>query len=91
VIAHSMGGLDTRAYIEGLAVWFFKAQCKDDGLGGDLFGGYSACEAFKEPCGNDIAQLITLDTPTAGRPLQRLGMWSIFLTIFLTNAILRCR
>jgi hypothetical protein len=47
VVAHSMGGLDARAYIEGLA--------------SPTGSSYAAVQYF-----NDIAALITLDTPHGG-------------------------
>ena len=66
VVAHSMGGLDTRAYMEGLAVPASQAKCIDDGTGGNSTGTYTFCQDHQIPYGQDIAKLITLDTPHSG-------------------------
>jgi pimeloyl-ACP methyl ester carboxylesterase len=54
VVGHSMGGLDARAYIEGLA-----------SPTGDI--------AVAIPYLNDVAALVTLDTPHLGADITQLG------------------
>jgi pimeloyl-ACP methyl ester carboxylesterase len=59
VIAHSMGGLDARAYLQGMAVPYNNAVCTNT-------GGYACLNATRTPFGSDIHKLITLDTPHIG-------------------------
>ncbi len=59
VVAHSMGGLDARAYIQGVAVPYDNAVCTDT-------GGYACLNSTKTPFGHDVHKLITLDTPHSG-------------------------
>ena len=66
VIAHSMGGLDARAYMQGLAVPL-QSRCNDDGSGTNETGTYTSCQSLgRTPFSDDVAQLITLDTPHSG-------------------------
>ena len=72
VIAHSMGGLDARAYIENMASptgcydypndtpYYLPAQCTP-GSGNAAFAG-------------DVGDLITVDTPHAGAPVAELNL-----------------
>jgi len=59
VVAHSMGGLVTRAYMQGMAVPYNNAICSDS-------NGYACVGATRTPFGNNIHKVITLDTPHSG-------------------------
>ncbi len=77
VVAHSMGGLDGRAYLENLAVPYSEAVCTDQSS-----PQYVACShAAKTKFTQDVAKFITLDTPhasaiTASLPLFVGGLFS---------------
>ena len=59
IIAHSLGGLAARAYLQGLAV--HSPQCNDQD---SSYGGCTS--APKTAYAGDVAKLITLDTPHSG-------------------------
>ena len=68
VIAHSMGGLVARAYIENQGVPYTSAVCSDT-----EFPEYASCaHATNTQFAQDIAKLITLDTPQAGAGIANL-------------------
>jgi len=73
IIAHSLGGLDARAYVENMAS---AGDCYDYGSNpGNSFPDYgvttSACLPGYGPAAyaGDVANIITLDTPHNGSPL----------------------
>ena len=71
IIAHSMGGLDSRAYVENLAS---VGDCYDYGTSaGASFYNYTVGTCLPgqgaAAYGGDIANIITLDTPHNGSPL----------------------
>ena len=77
ILAHSMGGLDARAYVEGMASqgacylytnpavpWYF-----------------APCNPGAAQYANDVANIITIDTPHAGSSLATPNAWLGFLGI----------
>jgi pimeloyl-ACP methyl ester carboxylesterase len=68
IIAHSMGGLDSRAYVENLASI---GACYNDSNLSNSYPDYSAtnCSPGSAPYRGDVANIITLDTPHAGSEL----------------------
>lgn len=70
VVGHSMGGLDARAYVENLAsrgkCYNYDSKVPDYGLQSCNPGGGDAAFA------NDVADIITVDTPEDGTPLASL-------------------
>jgi len=84
VIAHSMGGLVSRTYLENMAA---TQPCYNynDGVGGSP--SYSApCNAGADPYTGEIAELITIDTPHGGADLAKFDDW--FLNDFFPNCSL---
>jgi len=78
VVAHSMGGLDARTYVENLAS---AGSCYDyqDNLLDPAYGShpnYAASTCLpgtpKAAFANDVANIITVDTPHSGSPLAAL-------------------
>jgi len=59
VIGHSMGGLDARAYLEGLASPFSLTSCTDRDE-------YNSCAPGETKYTSDINSLVTIDTPHGG-------------------------
>jgi alpha-tubulin suppressor-like RCC1 family protein len=87
VVAHSMGGLVARAYIENQAVPWAVATCSDT-----EFPEYQSCaHASKTKYTQDIAKLITLDTPNGGAELANFvsHLPSIGLACFSTDTLNR--
>lgn len=85
VLAHSMGGLDARAYVENMAsvdaCYDYRANTPNyllttcaPGAGGAGYGG-------------DVGDLITLDTPHAGTPIDTLNLapYASFLGACISN------
>ncbi len=85
VLAHSMGGLDARAYVESMAsvgaCYDYQANTPNyalttcaPGAGGAGYGG-------------DVGDLITLDTPHAGTPIDTLNLtpYAAFLGACISN------
>jgi uncharacterized protein (TIGR03437 family) len=71
VVAHSQGGLDARAYIENLAI-------PSSPISGGTCTDQNVYACFAEPrtyYTQDIAKLITLDTPHGGVELANWGSW----------------
>ncbi|MFZ1008625.1 MAG: hypothetical protein WAN65_17425, partial [Candidatus Sulfotelmatobacter sp.] len=69
LVAHSMGGLDARAYIENMAsagaCYDYQNNVPDYGL--------ISCVPGSSPYKGNIASLITVDTPHAGAPIAELN------------------
>ncbi|HEY6766856.1 MAG TPA: hypothetical protein VI386_19010, partial [Candidatus Sulfotelmatobacter sp.] len=65
IVAHSMGGLDARAYLEGLAASSLNI-CNSD---------YSSCSPGTTKYVQDINTLITLDTPHGGAVAANFLSW----------------
>jgi pimeloyl-ACP methyl ester carboxylesterase len=68
VVGHSMGGLVTRAYLEGLAS---SLSCYDynNGEGGTPSYRNGLCTPGQTPYAGDVATLVTIDTPHGGADL----------------------
>ena len=73
IVAHSMGGLDARAYVENLA------------SPGACYNYQENTPLYVSPCDpgsangsyvNDVANIITVDTPHAGSPMAQLNLQS---------------
>ena len=77
VVAHSMGGLDARAYMQGMAVPYNSAVCTADG--------YSCLNATRTPFGSDIHKLITLDTPHIGAQIANNTDLLAYLATFVNG------
>src|SRR5579871_3414326 len=64
IVSHSQGGLVSRAYAENLAT-AYSSSCTDT-------VDYQTCSFGATPYAQDIAKLVTLDTPHAGADLDTL-------------------
>ena len=71
IVAHSMGGLDARAYVENLASSGVCYIYSDSQGNSDPFYGLNTCSPGQGFAGydGDVANIITIDTPHAGSPL----------------------
>lgn len=68
VVAHSMGGLDARAYIENMAS---VGACYDyQGNGPNYAANTCQPGAGEAAYGGDVGDLVTIDSPHAGTPLD---------------------
>ena len=66
IVAHSMGGLDARAYVEDMAS---KGQCYNYADNYPYYFGECAPGVSDAAYANDVANIITVDTPHSGSPL----------------------
>jgi pimeloyl-ACP methyl ester carboxylesterase len=66
IVAHSMGGLDARAYVENMASI---GACYDYANNIPAYYGSCAPGAGSAAYASDVAHIITVDTPHAGAPL----------------------
>src|ERR1017187_8279723 len=71
IVAHSMGGLDARAYVEGMAS---AGKCYLDNnstppVNPSVPWYFPPCSPGTAQYGNDVANIITIDTPHAGSPI----------------------
>jgi hypothetical protein len=73
ILAHSMGGLDARAYVENMAS---AGACYNYSNNAPQYSGSCSPGAGKATYANDVANIITVDTPHAGSPLASIGLWS---------------
>jgi hypothetical protein len=66
ILAHSMGGLDARAYVENLAS---QGACYDGNSNPDYSGNTCSPGGASASYAGDVANIVTLDTPHAGSQL----------------------
>jgi uncharacterized protein (TIGR03437 family) len=84
VVAHSQGGLASRAYTENLAIPFTGNGCSDQ-------DGYQCSSASSTYYTQDISKLITLDTPNSGAEIANWASWlpSSSIQCFTENTLNR--
>jgi len=72
IVAHSMGGLDARAYVEGMASateCYLDKNNSSRPVNPSVPWYFSPCSPGTAPYANDVANIITIDTPHAGSQL----------------------
>ena len=74
ILAHSMGGLDARAYVENMAS---TGVCFDYVNNIPAYSG--SCTPGSAAYVNNVANIITVDTPHAGSPLAYTNFWTTLL------------
>jgi len=80
VVAHSMGGLDVRAYVENLAsagsCYNYQDNTQDSAYGSHPEYSLDTClpGTLEASYANDVANIITVDTPHWGSPLAKVDL-----------------